>query len=244
MYHTVKRLPYDPNGISTSPERFEAQMRYLKRRGLRGVSMRELRRAVSAGNARGLVGLTFDDGYKDFLYTALPILEEFGFTATVFVIGGLLGKENDWEHHYEPKPRIKLLEAEEVREVSERGMEVGAHTMSHAWLPGLDPERLEEEVSGSRQFLGELLGEAVEGFCYPYGGLDSAAVEAVRRARYAYACAVATRVEGSVYDLPRIYVAEVDYPLRLAVKFRIYPQYSWIARRLGLGAHHRRLSSS
>lgn len=219
-------------------------MRYLKQRDLRGVSMRELRRAVSAGSTRGLVGLTFDDGYKDFLYTALPILEEFGFTATVFVIGDLLGKDNDWKHHYEPKPRIKLLEAEEVREVSERGMEVGAHTMSHAWLPDLDPEQLEEEVSGSRQVLGELLGEAVEGFCYPYGGLDSAAVEAVRRARYAYACAVTTQVERSVYDLTRIPVADVDYSLRLAAKLRIYPQYSRIVRRLGLGSHHRRLLNS
>jgi peptidoglycan/xylan/chitin deacetylase (PgdA/CDA1 family) len=219
-------------------------MRYLKQRGLRGVSMRELYRAVSAGNVRAMVGLTFDDGYKDFLHTALPILEGFGFTATVFVIGGLLGEENSWEHYYEPKPRLELLEAEEVREVSERGMEVGAHSMSHAWLSGLNPERLEEEVSGSRQVLGELLGEAVEGFCYPYGILYCAAIEAVRRAGYAYACAVDTRVEKSVYDVPRIPVAEVDHSLRLAVKFRVYPQYSWVARRLRLGRHRRRLSSS
>jgi len=217
-------------------------MRYLEQRGLRGVSMRELHRAVSAGNARGMVGLTFDDGYKDFLYTALPTLERFGFTATVFVIGGLLGKENSWKHHHEPKPRIELLGAGEVREVSERGMEVGAHTMSHAWLAGLDPERLEEEVGGSRQVLSELLGEAVEGFCYPYGSLDAAAVEAVRRAQYTYACAVDQRVGKNVYDLPRIPVTEEDYSLRLAVKFRIFPQYSRIARFLRSLGRSRRQS--
>lgn len=244
MYHTIQRLSHDPNGVSTSPERFEAQMRYLKRRGLRGVSMRELCRAMDDGNARGMVGLTFDDGYKDFLYTALPVLERFGFTATVFVIGGLMGGENSWEHYYEPKPCIKLLEAEEVREVSERGMEVGAHSMSHAQLFGLGPGRLEEEVSGSCRVLAELLGEPVEGFCYPYGILDGAAVEAVRRARFAYACAVDTRVEKSRYDLPRIPVAEVDYSLRLATKFRIYPQYSRVIRFLRVGRHRRRLLST
>lgn len=241
MYHTIRRLPYDSNGVGTSPERFEAQMQYLKQRGLRGVSMRELYRAMDSGSARGMVGLTFDDGYKDFLDPALPILERYGFTATVFVIGGLLGECNDWEHHYEPKPRIELLDAEEVREVSERGMEVGAHSMSHAWLSGLDVQRLEEEVSGSRQVLSELLGEEVEGFCYPYGSVDRAAVAAVRSARYVYACAVDARVEKSVYDLPRIPVAEVDRSPRLAVKLEIYPQYSRVARFLRLGRHRRKI---
>jgi peptidoglycan/xylan/chitin deacetylase (PgdA/CDA1 family) len=238
MYHSVRRTPADPNKICTSPERFEAHMRYLKRRNLRGVSIGELRQATTSGNARGMVGLTFDDAYKDFLYTALPILERFGFSATVFVVAGRLGEENDWKHYYEPHLRMKLLGAEELREVSERGMEVGAHGMSHVALSGLETELLEEEIRSSHQVLSDVLGEAVEGFCYPYGIVDSAAVEAVRKTRrYAYACAVHERVERNVYDLPRIPIAEPDHAGRFATKLMIYPQYRRLKRAVvGMGA--------
>ena len=228
MYHSICRFPNDPNKDSTSPERFQAQMHYLKRRNLRGVSMRELLRAVNSGNAKGLVGLTFDDGYEDFLQTALPVIESFGFTATVFVVGSL-PMETSWEHQHGtkyPMPRMKLLGTEGVREVAARGMEVGAHSMTHAKLSGLEPELLEEEVSGSRRVLSEVLGQAVEGFCYPYGSVDSAAIRAVRRAHYAYACAVRSRVERNAYDLARVPVSERDNIARFAAKLRVYSQYS------------------
>jgi peptidoglycan/xylan/chitin deacetylase (PgdA/CDA1 family) len=231
MYHGVCRLPDDPNGVCTSPERFEAQMRYLKLRNLRGVSMQELLRAVGSGTAKGLVGLTFDDGFENFLQTALPILERFGFSATLFVLGGRL-TENDWDHFYNPRPRMKLLGDEGVREVAARGVEVGSHGMSHVRLTGLKPELLEEEVSGSRQALGEMLGKAVQGFCYPYGSIDSAAVQAVREAQYAYACTVTERVERNVYDLPRIPVAERDSLARFAAKLEIFWQYRAVKKRL------------
>jgi len=130
--------------------------------------VRDLCLAMNNGGARGLVGLTFDDGYEDFLSAALPTLEELGFSATVFVVAGMLGKENDWEHHRRTSRR-KLLQASGVREVSDRGMEVGPHTMTHPRLSGLNPEKmLVQEVDNSRQALREIVGTPVEGFCYPY----------------------------------------------------------------------------
>lgn len=225
MYHSVSAPPNNPNRIFTSPELFEAQMLYLKQRNLRGVSMRELRTAERTGSARGLVGLTFDDGYVDFLQNAVPVLENLGFTATVFVVAGLLGEENKWEFRGDPRPQMTLLGAEGVREVAARGMEVGSHTMTHPKLLGLERELLEAEVRGSKEVLSEVLGEAVGGFCYPYGFIDAASVQAVRRAHYDYACAVVVRVEGNAYDLPRITVTE-DNLLRFAAKIRVYPQYA------------------
>jgi len=177
------------------------------------------------GNARRLVGLTFDDGYEDFLQNAVPVLEKFGFSATVFVVAGMLGEENNWDFRHDPRPQLKILSAEGIREVVARGMEVGSHGMSHRKLSGLDPELLEEEVNRSRQVLGEVLGEAIDGFSYPYGFIDGASAQAVRRARYSYACSVIWRVERSAYDLPRVNVAE-DNLLKFAVKLRIYPQYA------------------
>ena len=232
MYHGICRLAEDPNGTCTSLERFQAHMRYLKLRNLRGVSVRELRRAAARGNARGLVGLTFDDGYEDFVQAALPVLENLGFTATVFVIGGMLGEENDWQHYYEPRPRLRLLTADGVREVAARGMEVGSHSMTHPKLAGLDPELLDREVGESRRILNELLDQPVEGFCYPYGSLDGAAVRAVRRAGYAYACAVYEEDESDEYSLPRIPVSERDSLARFAAKLSVYWQYSAAKSRL------------
>jgi peptidoglycan/xylan/chitin deacetylase (PgdA/CDA1 family) len=232
MYHSVGWLENDPNMLCTSPESFEAQMLYLKRKNLRGVSMRELRRAVDEGNARGLVGLTFDDGYADFLSTAVPILERVSFSATVFMVANMLGGENDWEHAHTPRPRLKLLDAEGAREVSGRRMEVGSHSLTHARLSGAEPELLEKEVDESRRVLSEILGNAVEGFCYPYGSLDGAAVQAARRAGYAYACGWRILVERSAYDWPRIPVSDKDGFLRFAAKLRIYSQYSAAKRAL------------
>jgi peptidoglycan/xylan/chitin deacetylase (PgdA/CDA1 family) len=225
MYHSIGRFADDAVRIGTSPERFQAHMGYLKRRNLRGVSVRELRQAESLGNLRGLVGITFDDGYADFLQMAVPVLEQLGFSATVFVVGGRLGEENDWAWDRGLKPRIKLLGAEDVREVSARGMEVGAHGLSHIPLAGLEPESLEEEVNLSRQVIGEALGERVEGFSYPYGSLDDAALEAVRRAGYAYACATPPRIEWQPYALPRVPVAENDNLPRFVTKLNFYREY-------------------
>jgi len=185
--------------------------------------MRDLCWAMSTGDTKGLVGLTFDDGYEDFLSTALPTLETLGFSATVFVVAGMLGEENTWEHHSGPSQRLRLLDADGVREVSERGMEVGSHTVTHPRLSGLDPEMLAREVGNSRQMLGEILNAPVEGFCYPYGDLDGPAVRAARRAGYVYAVATKKQIEHGIYDWPRTYVGEKDSPLRFGLKLKVSP---------------------
>jgi peptidoglycan/xylan/chitin deacetylase (PgdA/CDA1 family) len=226
MYHSVTQVEHDPNRVCISPRLFDAQMRYLKRRNLRGVSVLDLNRATKAGTAKGLVGLTFDDGYEDFLQEAVPVLERYGFSATVFLIASMLGKENDWDHVHEPRVPLRLLGADGAREVLERGMEVGSHSMRHPRLAGLDPEQLEEEVKESRQTLGDVLGQAVEGFCYPYGNVDGPAVQAVRRAGYAYACSWKTRPEGNDFDLPRIPVDETEGLAKFVVKLEIYAHYA------------------
>ncbi len=219
MYHAIARVSDDPNDVCVSPEKFEAQMLHLKRRGLRGVSMNEFVRAVRRGNTGRLVGLTFDDGYENFLHAALPVLEKLRFTATVFVLGGMLGEMNYWDKG----PRMRLLDAGSVREAAARGVEIGTHGMSHVRLPGLDAESLREEVEAGRRILGEVLGRPVEGFCYPYGNLDGPAIRAARRAGYLYAVGTKKSIEYGLYDWPRTYVGEKDSPLRLGVKLRASP---------------------
>src|SRR4051794_14236825 len=94
MYHSVEPYTADPYRVTVSPERFDRQLRWLRRNRLRGASMGEVLRARRRDR---LVGLTFDDGYRDFLTHALPVLDRYGFTATVFVIAGALGGHNHWD---------------------------------------------------------------------------------------------------------------------------------------------------
>lgn len=195
--------------------------------------MRELYWAYTARQTRGLIGLTFDDGYEDFLSTAVPILKNLGFSATVFIVAGRLGGENDWEHRGVSRPKLKLLGAEEIHEVARQGMEIGSHTVSHPRLSSLKPETLEREVGASREIINDIMGLPVDGFCYPYGDLDSAAVLAARKAGYLYACATKKQVDNSVYDWPRIFVGEQDSPLRLRLKLKAsYWPYAQAIRKL------------
>jgi peptidoglycan/xylan/chitin deacetylase (PgdA/CDA1 family) len=213
MYHSVEPHRWDPYRVTVRPERFEAQLRWLRRRGLRGTSMRELLRA---GDPRGLVGLTFDDGYADFVTHALPILARYGFSATVFVIAGALGGTNTWD---EPGPRKRLMTAGEVRHAAAGGIEIGSHGLTHQRLTGVDDGALAGEVRRSRAILRELTGQDVDGFCYPYGAAGPREAAAVRAAGYGYGCAVRPPVAADRFTLPRTFVGDRDTAPRLLAKW-------------------------
>ncbi len=214
MYHSVEPCRSDPYRVTVSPQRFEQQMRWLARRGLRGAAVREVLAARAAGAGQGLVGLTFDDGYTDFARYALPVLHRLGFTATVFVIAGRLGGHNSWDPD---GPRKPLMDAGLVREVADAGIEIGSHGLRHVRLPEA-PAALGAEVGVSRDILQAVTGQPVPGFCYPYGAVDDAAVQQVRAAGYDYACAIWPSPHTGRHALPRSYVGEADGPSRLWAK--------------------------
>jgi peptidoglycan/xylan/chitin deacetylase (PgdA/CDA1 family) len=222
MYHGVADVAEDPNQLCVTPGRFAEQMATLQRLGLRGVGVAALVDAMRAGRPRGLVGITFDDGYASVLEAAVPELRRRGFTATVFVISGRLGGTNAWDHG----PSWPLLSASQVAEVANAGLEIGSHGATHVRLAGLAAAQLEAEVSGSRTRLGGLIGAAVRGFAYPYGSMDAAARRAVRDAGYDYACAVETpSAHLGFWALPRIYVGQRDGAARLRAKHLLYRGY-------------------
>ena len=215
MYHSVSEYTDDPYLVTVDPARFERQLRWLRARGCTGVSMRELLAARRAGRARGLVGLTFDDGYTDFAEVVQPLLRRFGWTATVFVIAGMLGGHNRWDP---AGPRKPLMTEEQVAEVAAAGMEIGSHSVQHRRLTELEPAELAAEVGKSRPVLQAVSGQPVDGFCYPYGAVDAAVVAAVREAGYGYGCAIWRSPLSGPHALPRTYVGDRDGTLRLDAK--------------------------
>ena len=222
MYHGVADVAEDPNHLCVTPSRFAEQMTSLRRLGLRGVGIRTLVEAIRSGRQRGLVGITFDDGYVNVLEAALPELLRHGFTASMFIISDRLGGHNEWDEG----PRWPLMSASQVGELIAAGMEIGSHGATHTRLAGLGADQLEAEVSGSRASLSELVGDQVRGFAYPYGSMDAAARQAVRDAGYDYACAVQTPIaELGFVALPRVYVGQRDGARRLAAKRLLFRSY-------------------
>jgi peptidoglycan/xylan/chitin deacetylase (PgdA/CDA1 family) len=220
MYHSVTAYTEDPYRITVTPDRLRRQLRWLAGRGLRGVGVAELLRERAAGRAARLVGLTFDDGYTDFIGNAVPLLRERGFTATVFTLPGRLGGDNAWDPL---GPRKPLLTEDGIRAAADAGMEIGSHGMLHLSLLGAEDTTLRQETARSRELLQEITGRPVEGYCYAYGHVDTRAIEAVRTAGYGYACAIAPGRLTGPYALPRIHIDDRDTFLRLSLKRLLHP---------------------
>lgn len=222
MYHGIADVATDPNQLCVPPERFAEQMAWMKRHSLRGVSIGTLTEAMRAGRQRGMIGITFDDGYASVLDAALPVLRRSGFGATVFVISDRIGGTNEWDEG----PDWPLLTADGIRELAAAGIEIGSHSADHVRLAGLAPGQLVAQVAASRASLADLLGADVRGFAYPYGSMDAAARQAVRDAGYSYACAVETPPNALGFmALPRIYVGPRDTTIRMAAKRYLYRGY-------------------
>lgn len=223
MYHSVEDVAEDPFLITVSPERFERQLDWIRARGMRGVSMAELLRARQAGRARGLVGLTFDDGYADFATWVVPTLLRRGFSATVFMVAGEVGGHNRWD----TGPCRDLMSEKQLRWVAEQGMEIGSHGLWHRNMPQLDDEELDRELRESRAVLQDMIGRDVAGFAYPYGYLSAREVDAVRAAGYGYGCAIWQSELTGIHALPRIYIGDKDHGVRLRLKQVRHRLSSW-----------------
>lgn len=93
MYHRIAQDELDPWKLCVSPQNFAAQMEFIHRRR-RLMRLAALIEQLERGQCpRGAVVVTFDDGYRDNLYSALPVLEAFAVPATVFCTAGYVGSD-------------------------------------------------------------------------------------------------------------------------------------------------------
>ncbi|WP_245182814.1 polysaccharide deacetylase family protein [Streptomyces montanisoli] len=222
MYHSVADTADDPYRVTVPPARLGKQLSLMRRCGLTGVSMERLLRARAEGKGAGLVGLTFDDGYADFVEHALPALLRHGCTATVYVLPGRLGGSNEWDPL---GPRKPLLTEDGIRAAADAGMEIGSHGLLHTDLTdhgAVDAELLAAETARSRELLAAVIGSEVTGFCYPYGNVDARAADAVRAAGYRYAVAIDPGPLTGLFALPRVHVGSQDNAARLFLKYALH----------------------
>jgi peptidoglycan/xylan/chitin deacetylase (PgdA/CDA1 family) len=201
MYHQVgeHRPGSALNRWRVREEDFLWQLDALRRRGYRGVALRDLFDTPSSGTRRAV--LTFDDGYRGVKERALPRLLSRGFSATVFVVADRTGGVNDWDGETPGEP---LLSADEIRALHDAGIEIGSHGATHRALTRLDDADLHREVAGSKDTLERLTGTPVTSFCYPYGDFDDRVVTAVRAGGYRAACVIRGGIAEDLSDPFRI----------------------------------------
>jgi len=184
MYHHVDEN-WQKSKLSVSPESFKRQMEFLKKRGYNVISMAGLINAVKSGQRlpAKTVAITFDDGYEDNYLNAFPILKEAGVQATMFIAVNHLGREGymNWE-------QVKELSASRV-------IDIGSHTLNHAWLPAQDDEALIREIAGSKERLEKETGHAVKVLSYPLGGFNEKVRKVTEEAGYAGACATNPEID-------------------------------------------------
>ncbi len=209
-YHNVAMAPKDAafRLLYVSPDSFERQLWSLRRLGLRGVSTSEGIARLSNGTSRGCVAFTFDDGYVDTLTMAAPLLKQYGFQATCYVVSSAVGTYNRWDAEY-LRERKPLMSREQLDQWLAAGMEVGSHSHSHQRLQELPQHVARYEIAESRTELRKMLGVAIEHFAYPFGYFTADIVESVRHAGYTSAMTVlpgAARASDDRLRLPRILV--------------------------------------
>jgi peptidoglycan/xylan/chitin deacetylase (PgdA/CDA1 family) len=181
MYHYIRPDPGpdDPigQGLSVSPELFAEHLAYLAEEEFSPISMADL--ADIWEGRKELppkpIVLTFDDGYRDFYTNAWPLLREYGFPSTVYLITSVIDQPS-------------YLTREMILEMDATGLvDFGSHTIYHPSLPALADADAEDEIVDSKRVLEEMLGHPVRTFCYPTGAYSDRDVALVDTAGYALA---------------------------------------------------------
>jgi peptidoglycan/xylan/chitin deacetylase (PgdA/CDA1 family) len=186
-YHQI--TAGDPSkelGFAVSANQFERQMDYLYDHGYRCLSLMELLSFSGHKPPRRAFVLTFDDGYKDFLTQAHPILQRYGFTATVFLVTDLVGEQSNWVG----ATNTPLLTWEQVKTLHEAGISFGSHTCTHPRLLCLSDEQIWHELAASKECLEAKLGQEVPLLAYPYGESNDKSQRMAMQAGYKAACGV------------------------------------------------------
>ena len=204
-YHRV--APLSAVGITdlkVDPANFIAELSALHAAGYHTIHQAQLFDALYKGTPlppKPII-ISVDDGYVDDVTRILPALQQFHMVATFFVITGRMTEPG-------------FLNAGQIRQLDQAGMDVGDHTAHHVDLPMLTASELRTETAGSRQVLDRLLGHPVYFFAYPFGAFNATVVDAVRAAGFTMAYTTAggtTESTSAPLTMPRLHVGRAETP--------------------------------
>jgi len=196
VYHSIR--PYTPTdsaqvkNYSVEPAVFERQLQYLQEHGYAVVSLDALtdHLAGRASLPEKSVVLTLDDGWENQFVYAFPLLKHYGMSATFFIFTNAIGHRH-------------FLTWDQVSEMASHGMVIGGHSRSHPYLEKIaSPEKLSEEIAGSKKIIEDHIGRTITLFAYPFGQYNASVIDGVRQAGYG---AARTLRRGMVHDSGETY---------------------------------------
>lgn len=210
MYHSVSDNASKAfQTWAVSPSLFHEHMRYLSDEGYEALTVSQLIDARQQGSLPSkAVVITFDDAYADFTTAAFPILNDFGFVATLYVATKFVGGTASWLKP-EREDHREIMSWTQLREVVAQGVECGGHTHTHEMLDLLPLEDAREDIRTSKHILEEQLGMLIRTFAYPFGYKTKAVRDIVEDLGFDAACATWRGFLSShddVFDLPRLTV--------------------------------------
>jgi peptidoglycan/xylan/chitin deacetylase (PgdA/CDA1 family) len=187
MYHEiVQGEPQDVHAVSAAA--FKEQLKWLRDNDFRIIKMVDQINSDTSlpSISSRTVALTFDDGYLDNYTNAWPILSEFGYTATIFLVSDYMGKTSVWRAgalSYAP-----LLGWDQAREMSEAEITFGSHSSTHPDLSALARDDNKNELLRSKEQIEDYIGKIVLTFSYPFSQYNPGTKNLVKETGYKAAC--------------------------------------------------------
>ncbi|HWO43955.1 MAG TPA: polysaccharide deacetylase family protein [Candidatus Eisenbacteria bacterium] len=204
---TFHAIDERPEVISFPPRLFERAMAELHQSGYRTLDLADVAERLKrrAPLPQRSFVITFDDGYESVYGRAFPVLQRYGFSATVFLTVG----ENVERFDRSRLPSMcerPMLSWGEIKEMQRAGIAFGGHTLTHPDLTRVAPERITIEIVGGKKVIEDALGVPVLTFAYPFGRYDRRSREIASR-HFACACSDKlgfTRQASDLYALERV----------------------------------------
>ena len=197
MYHYIRDASAESElgkNLSVHPDNFDLHMAHLKENNYETLTLadfadpeKKVLSKIISDNKKPIV-LTFDDGYLDAYTEAFPVLLKYDFVGTFYIIRNYIAK-------------AEYMDADQIQEIKNAGMEIGSHTLTHPNLAKSDSEIVRNQLNESK--------ENATTFCYPAGAFDATTVNLVQEA--GYNAAVTTKFgiadqDSSILELPRVRV--------------------------------------
>lgn len=172
-YHSIGD---DGNGdeLVVPTDKFKEQMKYLKDNNYHTLSMDEFYDYVKNGDKvpENAILITFDDGFKNNYENAYPVLKEYGFKATIFVITAMVDEVDLY------------LITDQIKELSKNNIDIGSHTVNHENLSSTSKENTKKTLRDSKEFLEKIIGKPVNSIAYPFGVYDVGTIDSVKESGY------------------------------------------------------------
>lgn len=221
MYHQVSDAPcvrflkYTVTGRA-----FAAQMKWLAENDYNTIDLPTLlaRRRGGAPIPKRAVVITFDDGFRECANVAAPEMDAHGFSATFFLVAGLMGDSSRWLMT-ERGIEFPIVSWDDARQLERAGHRCESHSMTHPRLAELSPGACRDELARARAMLEDELGHPARYLAYPFGSENRQVRDIAADCGYDAACTVAIGISAAgddVYALPRVPVLGTDSLLDFA----------------------------